>query len=111
MAPFRSQTLGYTGQRKSAFRDFKLNQAQQIIIEKKVQRILDSKFTCFTSAHECTQFIRGELYFHLDSLITLEHAINAQDLPTIAEFIKLVFELILVWMEVFPNYEKSFREC
>ena len=28
MAPFRSQTRGYTGQRKSAFRDFKLNQAQ-----------------------------------------------------------------------------------
>ena len=36
MAPFRSMTHGYTGQRKNAFRDFKLNQAQQIIIEKKV---------------------------------------------------------------------------
>ena len=28
MAPFRSQTAGYTGQRRVAFRDFKLNQAQ-----------------------------------------------------------------------------------
>ena len=27
MAPFRSHTFGYTGQRKIAFRDFKLNQA------------------------------------------------------------------------------------
>jgi len=63
LAPFRTQTMGYTGQRRAAFRDFRLNQAQQIIIEKKVQRVVDSKFTCFSSAHECTQFIRGELYF------------------------------------------------
>jgi len=54
MAPFRSQTCGYTGQRRIAFRDFKLNKAQQIIIEKKVQHLIASKLTCFSSAHECT---------------------------------------------------------
>lgn len=69
-----------------------------------MQHILESKFTCFASAHEITQFIRGELYFHLDSLFTLEHALQSVDLPAISEFIKLVFELILTWMEVFPNY-------
>ena len=54
IAPFRSQTIGYTGQKRSAFRDFKLNQAQQIIIEKKVQHVIADRFSCFSSAHECT---------------------------------------------------------
>ena len=40
----------------------------------------------------------------------MEHAINATDLEAIAEFIKLNYELILVWMEMFPNYESAFKE-
>ena len=36
---------------------------------------------------------------------------NASDLPGIAEFLRVVFELILTWMEVFPRYLDSFHEC
>ena len=111
MAPFRSQTVGYTGQRRIAFRDFKLNKAQQIIIEKKVQHILKSKMTCFSSAHECTQFIRGELFFYVDSLLTLSSGgINSNDLTGIAEFLRLCFELCLTWMEIFPHYSDAFKD-
>ena len=111
MAPFRSQTVGYTGQRRIAYRDFKLNKAQQIIIEKKVQHILNSKLTCFSSAHECTQFIRGELFFYVDSLLTLPSGISKEDLPGITEFLRLCFQLVLTWMEIFPLYSDAFREC
>ena len=72
--------------------------------------MLSTKFTCFASAHECTQFIRGELYFYLDSLLTMEIAISPTDLPAIIEFLKLVMELILTWLEIFPNYLDAFRE-
>ena len=41
----------------------------------------------------------------------MDLSVSATDLPAIADFVKLVFELILVWMEVFPNYEEAFREC
>ena len=44
----------------------------------------------------------------MDSLLTMEMSVSAQDLPMIADFIRLVYELILVWMEVFPNYEQAF---
>jgi len=75
-----------------------------------VRLILDSKFTCFTSAHECTQFIRGELYFYLDSLLTLHMSIEPSDLPGIVEFVRLCFELLLTWMEVFTKYQEAFKE-
>ena len=36
---------------------------------------------------------------------------NASDLPGIIEFLRVVFELILTWMEVFPRYLETFGEC
>jgi len=40
-------------------------------MEKRVQEVIDSHFMGFQSAFDCTQFIRGELYFYIDSLLTL----------------------------------------
>ena len=54
MAPFRSHTEGYTGQKKTAYREFKLNQAYNSMMEKRVKDIIQSRFTVFQSAHECT---------------------------------------------------------
>ena len=51
------------------------------MMEKKVNEIIKSRFTCFQSAHECTQFIRGQLYFYVDSLLTLKHATTKNDIP------------------------------
>jgi hypothetical protein len=56
------------------------------------------------------QFIRGELYFYVDSLISLVAPTSFEDLPGIFEFMQNIFRLIFKWMEVFPNYLKSFYE-
>jgi hypothetical protein len=76
-----------------------------------VKEIIDKDFTNFETATKVTQFIRGELYFYIDSLISLFTSTNSEDIPAIFDFMQEVFKLILKWMEIFPNYLKSFNEC
>lgn len=57
-----------------------------------------------------TQFVRGQLYFHIDSLISLFSSTTSEDIPAIFEFMKDVFNMIFKWMEIFPKYVKSFYE-
>ena len=112
IAPFRSHSHGYTGQQKVALRTgWVLNQTTFVMLETKLKEIIQSKFTCFESAHACTQFIRGELYVFVDSILTIYSNITSNDLPAIVEFMSLVFQLILTWMEIFPLYYPSFKEC
>jgi hypothetical protein len=41
------------------------------ILEKRIREIISSNFLCFQSGYECTQFLRGELFQYVDSLLTL----------------------------------------
>jgi len=104
MAPFRSHTVGYTGQAKNAYREFKLTPTYMSLMQNKIEAIIDSKFQCFASAYECTQFIRGELFFYIDSFTTLFQQTTSDDMPALIDFMQLTFKLILTWMEIFPSY-------
>jgi hypothetical protein len=77
---------------------------------KKISDIIASEFTCFESAYQCTQFIRGELYFYVDSMITLSNVITSDDLYMVIDLIRDVLELTLTWLRIFPEYKDSFRE-
>ena len=111
IAPFRSHTRGYSGQAKGAYRDWKLNLAHQSHIESRVKEVIQTKFLCFESAHECTQFIRGELYFYLDSILTLFSHQRADELPLVIDLADLCFKLLLTWLEIFPNYNQAYKEA
>jgi len=71
IAPFRTHTVGYTGQVKQAYRDFLITPTYMAILEKRIREIITSNFLCFQSGYECTQFLRGELFQYVDSLLTL----------------------------------------
>lgn len=79
-------------------------------MQKQVQETIEQEFRNFSSPHKLTQYIRGELYFYVDSLISLFNQTTSEDLPAIFEFMQDVFKLIFKWMEIFPNYLKSFYE-
>ena len=82
LAPFRSHSRGYTGQHKVAYRaGWRLNPNHQVILEAKVKDIIATKFKCFGSPHECTQFVRGELFIFIDSILTMSANITSNDLP------------------------------
>jgi len=75
----------------------------------KIQHVTQSEFLCFTDAHECTQFIRGELFIYFDSLLTLQQQVSATDVQKIFEFITEVMKMCLTWIEVFPKYYQAYK--
>ncbi len=111
IAPFRTHTVGYTGQTSAAIRDFKFNQTYLSLLENKIDEIISTEFRCFPSAYECTQFIRGELYFYVDSLLTLQNQTTQEDLPAILNFMESVFKLMIKWYQLIPSYVPAWREA
>ena len=69
----------------------------------KVQDIIARDFKVFETPRDLTQFVRGELYFYVDSLLSMLST-TVEDLPSIFEFMKEIFKLIFKWMEIFPDY-------
>ena len=110
IAPFRRYTDGYTGQSKTALREFSLNYAYQVTMLNYIKQVRESKFRCFTSAFECTQFIRGELFVYYDSLVTLVTTPSQSDIQKIFEFCIEIFQLVLQWVEIFPSYFESYKK-
>jgi hypothetical protein len=102
---FRKYTKGYTGQSKVARRDFVLNFAYQVTLINKIQKVIQTDFKCFTDANECTQFVRGELYFYFDSLISLVNEASQVEIQKIFEFTTELLKLCLRWIEIFPQYK------
>jgi hypothetical protein len=81
-----------------------------VYLEKRVRELLDSNLFGFTSAYECTQFIRGTLFYYVDSLVTMSAVINQEDLQGILNFLELVFKLTLKWYEILPALIPAWKE-
>ena len=111
IAAFRKYTIGYTGQTKIALREFDLNYAYNVTMLNRVRRVIESDFLCFNDATECTQFIRGEIYFYFDSLISLVNEATQNDVEMIYEFTTEVFRLCLKWIDIFPKYQEIYKMC
>lgn len=75
-----------------------------------MQETIKEEFKNLETPLKVTQFIRGELYFYVDSLISMISCIQQEDLPVIFEFMLDVFKLIFKWMEIFPQYLTSYQE-
>lgn len=79
---------------------------------KKVRDLTETQFRYFETAHDFTQFVRGELYMFIDSILTLFNVISADDLPAIFEFVEHVLQMILQWMELFrKQYIEYYTEA
>jgi hypothetical protein len=81
-------------------------------MQQKVQEIIKAEFKgVFEKPRDLTQFIRGEFYFYVDSLMSLFQNSSPEEVPAIFEFLtKDVFALIFKWLEIFPEYLSSFYE-
>jgi len=51
IAPFRTHTFGYTGQQKTAYRDFKITPTYMTHLEKRIKELIDTNFLGFESAY------------------------------------------------------------
>lgn len=111
IAPFRQFTSGYTGQPNCAYRDFKINESYHNQILSKVQEIVQTDFECLRTAQEVNQFLRGELYFYVDSIISISLYTMRSDFPIIYNFINEVMIMVIRWVSLFPEkYQKAYYD-
>ena len=101
IAPFRKMTVGYTGQVRQAYRDFKYTKEQKYKVEAGVKEIMASSFTV-ADPFKYTQFVRGELFFYVDSLLTSINTFppSADAFEDIADFLRLVLSFIVLWAKI-----------
>lgn len=80
-------------------------------MQQKVQEIIKKDFKCYELPRDLTQFVRGELYFYVDSLMSIFQSSSVEEVPAIFEFItKDIFSLIFKWLEIMPDYLPSFYD-
>lgn len=82
-------------------------------MKQRVRDIISSDFkpSFFERPRDITQFIRGELFFYVDSLMSLFTSSSQEEVKPIFEFITgELFALVFKWMEIFPHYLASFNE-
>lgn len=43
-------------------------------------------------------------------MLTLKSIIQTEDLPLVLDLVKKLFEVILTWLNILPNYKESLKE-
>ncbi len=110
LALFRRCTSGYTGQERQAYRPFKFSPEKHAQYELRLQQILANEGTV-ESAEEFTQFLRGELFFYVDSLLTLSHHSLPDEsaVDSIFRLMEQVFALVTLWAKAFPGTRREYE--
>eukprot|EP00831_Metopus_contortus_P050424 TRINITY_DN423_c0_g1_i5.p1 TRINITY_DN423_c0_g1~~TRINITY_DN423_c0_g1_i5.p1 ORF type:complete len:1429 (+),score=229.18 TRINITY_DN423_c0_g1_i5:37-4323(+) len=105
MLPFRRMSIGYTGQTKNPFRDFKYSHDEKLRYESLILELLEKDFEWTASPLEFTQQVRGHLIIFVDSLLTLQPFFkpSPEELNEIFEFLELVIKFILEWCKIIPK--------
>ncbi len=98
---------GYTGQVKIPLRRFTFSLDQLEKQKLRLEEVLGSKFVCLKTAFEVTQYLRGRLYIYVDFLMANEYKDPDKEIPHVLEFLRGVLKLIVMWLDLFPQYLRS----
>lgn len=94
IAPFRFCTVNYTGQNFSAYRDFHYNFDLHEKYKKELSEILSKGFEVLETPRKVNQYLRGELYLYVDSILSLYLNTDRKILEIYYDFMKLGKPLI-----------------
>mmetsp|Transcript_5954 Transcript_5954/g.5249 ORF Transcript_5954/g.5249 Transcript_5954/m.5249 type:complete len:214 (+) Transcript_5954:25-666(+) len=102
--PFKMKTPPYTGGNKAAIRNFEFESSRGILIEmiKQLKYFSSQKFDG-EDPYLITQFLRGELYVFMDSVMSVNTLI-----PDPSD-VKLIHELFITYLDMFVEYLKQIR--
>ena len=111
IATFRTHTKGYANLSKCLQKLTPPNLDHLASAQEKAEKVIESQFKCLATSFEITQYIRGELYIFVDSVLTYEgYKDKKKILSKAINFLKKVLQLIAEWFKEFPKYLKSFME-
>ena len=106
LEPFRMITKGYTGMKNSTKRDeWKYTFHELDAIKRKIEDVIDSDFSNLKSAHDATQFLRGEVFFFVDCLLVNwdDEKNTNENYIEILDLMEWVFKMIIKWLDLFPT--------
>lgn len=106
IAPFRMHTIGYTGQKTVALRDWDYADNLLKFPSGLMLILIHSNFTG-VSPYELTNFLRGDLYVLVDCLLCHTYSNPMKDVNDVVEFFKNVISLIIKWMSLVPTEVKN----
>ena len=99
VAPFRAQSLGYTGQLMTPLRQnmgFDLEELQAA--KARIEAVIESEFKGI-SAHETTQYLRGTLFVYTDFLLsTYTRPYTEEELVEVNDYMRAVIRLVVAWL-------------
>lgn len=70
---------------------------------------METDFLSFEDPKRFTQYVRGEMYFFIDSLLSLGDARTDRQLEVTRAFINDLYKMVFRWMEIFPNLYEHYR--
>lgn len=115
ITPFRQNTINYTGGIKNPSRDFEFSDIIQMkgnvwsLFNQLIERMnsfIASKFLV-DSAHNFTQFIRGELFIVIDFILSFQKSPSPSDMPHLVEIIDKFLELANYYLVSLHLYMKE----
>jgi ubiquitin carboxyl-terminal hydrolase 9/24 len=113
LAPFRKNTLKYTGPRRGAMRDWEISEAELVYFQDHLSQLLSSNLSS-SDAFFITQFLRGKLFIYIENLLLCNYKINKKFLHPVVNLFGNTVKLIVMWLkkapELFPFYYKSLAQ-
>lgn len=110
IAPFRKNTIKYTGPKRVAMRDWDLSEEELTEMQNQIDSLLNSNLQC-NDAFYITQFIRGKLYIFIENLLMYKYRQNIKFIKPAVRIFGSVVKLLVMWLkkapELFPYYYKS----
>lgn len=110
IAPFKKITPPYTGGNKGAIRDFDLEQSREVLVKtiEQMNSIANQGFM-INDPNRITQFLRGELYILLDSILSISQPIkSSSDLKLVSDFIENFISVFVKYLEILPSTLRQF---
>ena len=110
IAPFRKFTRGYTGPKRSTYRDWSFSEQEVKEAKEKVVQARSDGLV-LGDAFETTQFYRGHLFVLVENLLSCNYTGRDEALPEVVEFFGETMKLIIDWLkmgkELFPEYYRG----
>ena len=106
IAPFRMHTVGYTGQKTKALRDWDFGENTLKFPSGLMSILSHSNFTGL-APYELTTFVRGDLYILIDCLMCHNYGNPNKEVNEVMDFFRNVVSLIMKWISVVPNEMKQ----
>ena len=98
LAPLRKYSKGYTGQVSVSLREWDFNEDILKVHDVQMKKLSSTRFQSL-SAYDLSLFMRGDLFVHIDCLLTFTYTNPARDIKIVEGFLLQSIKFCANWMD------------